>query len=63
MSPEERDEFDCDVKKIHWPTYLEQFNRGIQIYATGQDQVPTSHNMTQILIRNKDYFDDIKETL
>ena len=29
MSDEEKDEFNCDVLKIHWYTYLQHYIRGI----------------------------------
>ena len=29
MSKEEHEEFDCDIRKIHWPKYFENYQRGI----------------------------------
>jgi hypothetical protein len=29
MTEEEREEFDCDVKKIEWSQYLENYARGL----------------------------------
>jgi hypothetical protein len=29
MSKEEQEEFDCDIRKIHWPKYFENYQRGI----------------------------------
>ena len=37
LSPEEQVEFDCDVNNIEWESYLQNYARGIQIYAAGQD--------------------------
>jgi hypothetical protein len=39
MSLEEQEEFDCDIKKINWPKYFENYQRGIQIYVLGQDSI------------------------
>jgi hypothetical protein len=29
MSKEEQEEFDCDIRKIYWPKYFENYQRGI----------------------------------
>lgn len=62
LEQEEQDEFNCDVGKIEWDSYLKNYARGMQIYALKQDQVEIKHNMTQILIKNKHQWDDWNES-
>lgn len=33
LEPEEQEEFNCDVGKIEWDSYLKNYARGLQIYA------------------------------
>ena len=63
MSPEEQIEFDCDVRNINWPEYLQSYCMGTQIYAVFQDNVKEHHGLTQILRKNKEPFEDIYDTL
>ena len=63
LSPEEREEFDCDVRKINWENYLMTYANGLQIYCLGQDQVSSLHGLTQLLAKNKQLGDDIKESI
>lgn len=39
MSDEEKDEFNCDVLKIHWYTYLQHYVRGIFIWVLNYDLI------------------------
>ena len=62
MSPEEREIFSCDPRKIDWKDYIHKYCIGLQIYTLGQDTPNESHKLTQILMKNKNLFDDIKES-
>ena len=63
MSPEERQEFDCDCKNFEWETYVKNYVKGISIWALKEDQIEPIHGLEQIVIKNKFHFDDMKLTL
>ena len=60
LSAEEQEEFDCDVMNINWPVYMQNYGKGMQVYALFQDQVAAHHNMRQILMKNKVLWDDFR---
>lgn len=37
LSDEEKEEFNCDVLKIHWFDYLQHYIRGIYIWVINHD--------------------------
>jgi hypothetical protein len=46
LSPEEREEFDCDIRRVDWNTLFVYYIKGMAIWALKEDQVSPEHNLT-----------------
>ena len=62
LSPEEREDFNCDLKSLDWNEYVVDYYKGLSIYADQQDEIEQHHGLSQILIKNKNLYDDFKES-
>ena len=46
LSPLEKEEFDCDIKRVDWNTIFVHYIKGMAIWALKEDQVSPEHNLT-----------------
>ena len=63
LSVQDREEFDCDCRKLDWPKYLSYYVKGLSIWALNEDQVEPSHGLDQIMLKNYKLFDNVRFTL
>lgn len=42
---------------------MENYLRGMSIYAMNEDKVEPRHNLDQVIMKNKNYFDDLRFTM
>ena len=61
LSPEEKVEFECDVRKIRWLHFLELFAKGLAIWVLQEDQIAPEHNLDQLMLKQKHYGDDLRQ--
>lgn len=56
LEPEDRKTFNFEVKRIHWPTYIENYCVGTKVYALKEDManMPSARKHVQrLLLRNR----------
>jgi hypothetical protein len=46
LSPEEREEFECDIKMINWDKLIKDYVAGILIWYLKEDKIAPEHNLT-----------------
>lgn len=63
MSPEEREEFNCDVRQIDFTDFLANYIKGLSIWCLHEDNVAPDLKYQQMILKNKYAFDDWKETI
>jgi hypothetical protein len=45
LSPEEREIFHCDASSFDWPDYLNNYLKGLSIWALKEDQIEPGHGL------------------
>ena len=64
MQNNEKEEFNCDIRKVQWRVFFENYFIGLSIWVLKEDNLAPHHNFKQIVMKNSfDYFSDYKETM
>lgn len=51
LDPFEFEEFNCDVKRIEWKRYTDNYCKGMMIWALKEDKISPEYNMDQLLLK------------
>lgn len=52
LSPEEREEFQCDCRRVDYNEYLANYVKGMAIWVLKEDKVQPDTGMKQIVVKN-----------
>ena len=53
LSPEEYEEFQCDCRKVYYPTYVRNYILGMAIWVLKEDNIHPRLNMKQLIIKSR----------
>ena len=62
LSPAEYEEFNCETKRINWFPYLQNYAKGMAIWALMEDRISPEHELDQILLKNYPRFENFKQS-
>ena len=63
MSADEVQEFNADSKSFEWMPFIQNYMKGLAIYALKEDKVEPMHHFEQVIGKNKGYLEDVKLAL
>jgi len=63
LSPEEKAEFQCDIRTVDWYPLIRDYIKGMAIWVLKEDQVSPEHGLIQIMLKNQAVRTDMHETM